>query len=76
MMKRKRIEEAGEPANLDLDREVKIREVLASDDFLPLPSKFEIHEWSIMERFAESLEDDEASERLLRAIHRPRRLPV
>jgi len=25
----------------------KAREVLASADFLPLPGKFEIHEWSI-----------------------------
>jgi hypothetical protein len=31
---------------------LKVREVLASEDYIPLPSKFEIHEWSIMERFA------------------------
>ena len=28
----------------------KAREVLASEDFIPLPSKFEIHEWSIVEQ--------------------------
>ena len=33
----------------------KAREALESDDFLPLPGKFEIHEWSIMERFSASL---------------------
>ena len=27
----------------------KVREVTASEDFIPLPSKFDIHEWSIME---------------------------
>jgi len=31
----------------------KIREVMESDEFLELPSKFEIHDWEIMERFAQ-----------------------
>ena len=35
----------------------KVCEVLASEDFIPLPGKFEIHEWSIMERFAGLLTD-------------------
>ena len=35
----------------------KAQEVLAFGDFIPMPSKFEIHEWSIMERFAQSLTD-------------------
>jgi len=48
----------------------KAREVLESEDFLPLPSKFEIHEWSIMERFAQSLTDPTESDELLDAIHR------
>ncbi len=47
----------------------KAREVLASEDFVPLPSKFEIHEWSIMERFARSLTDAAASDELDAAIH-------
>ena len=29
----------------------KVREVLESEDFVALPDKFEIHEYSIMERF-------------------------
>ena len=32
------------------------RQVFASDDYLPLPSKFDIHEYSIMEEFCNSLE--------------------
>jgi hypothetical protein len=47
----------------------KAREVLASEDFIPLPSKFEIHEWSIMERFAQSLTDDAVSDELDAALH-------
>jgi hypothetical protein len=30
----------------------KVREVLASGDFVSLPNKFEIHEWAIMEHFS------------------------
>ena len=47
----------------------KAREVLASEDFIPLPSKFEIHEWSIMERFARSLTDVAVSDELDAALH-------
>jgi hypothetical protein len=47
----------------------KAREVLASEDFIPLPSKFEIHEWSIMERFARSLTDAAVSDELGAALH-------
>jgi hypothetical protein len=37
-------------------------------DFIALPSKFDIHEWSIMERFCLSLDDEAAGQRLLDAI--------
>jgi Uncharacterised protein family (UPF0158) len=47
----------------------KTQEVLGSEDFIPLPSKFEIHEWSIMERFAQSVTDAAASDALDAAIH-------
>ena len=46
----------------------KVREVLESDDFVPLPDKFEIHEYSIMERFCRSIESDDLRQELLRAI--------
>jgi hypothetical protein len=45
----------------------KVREVLETEDFLPLPSKFEIHEYWIMERFCLGVEDVEARGELLQA---------
>jgi len=45
-----------------------VREVLDSDDFLPLPGKFEIHEWKIMERFSISQTNDSVRHELLDAI--------
>jgi hypothetical protein len=47
----------------------KAEEVLASDDWLELPSKFEIHEWEIMRDFCYSLDDERLSRELLDAIH-------
>ncbi len=47
----------------------KIREVLDSGDFIPLPDKFEIDEWSIMQRFAASQPDPAHGDDLLNAIH-------
>ncbi len=47
----------------------KAREVRESEDFLPLPSKFEIHEWAVMERFARSVTDPTESDELLDALH-------
>ena len=47
----------------------KAREALESDRFLALPDSFEIHEWSIMERFAQSQSDDRPAEELLDALH-------
>jgi hypothetical protein len=46
----------------------KVREVLESGDFVPLPDKFAIHEYSIMERFCLSMEDDDLRDELLNAI--------
>jgi hypothetical protein len=46
----------------------KVREVLESDDFVPLPDKFEIHEYAIMERFCLSLPDEALREELLHSI--------
>jgi hypothetical protein len=63
-------EEAEEAPEWQKDLLPKAREVLAAEeDFLPLPGKFEIHEWSIMERFARSLTDTAASDELDAAIH-------
>lgn len=40
-----------------------------ADRYVPLPDRFEIHEWEMMKRFALSLDDSDASEVLLNAIH-------
>jgi hypothetical protein len=47
----------------------EVRRVLDDHDFIFLPSQFEIHEWSIMERFAQSQPDEEDREELLYALH-------
>jgi hypothetical protein len=47
----------------------KLKEALESDDFLPLPGKFDIHEWDIMRRFCGTVEDAEQSQSLLDALH-------
>ena len=62
-------DEADEAPQWQKDLLPKAREVLASEDFLPLPGKFEIHEWSIMERFARSLTDAAVGDELDAALH-------
>jgi hypothetical protein len=49
----------------------KIKEALESRDYLKLPGKYEIHEWSIMEQFAHSVADEEVGDELLVAIQGP-----
>lgn len=39
------------------------------DRFVKLPSKFEVHEWAIMEKFSRSVEQIGKREELLDAIH-------
>lgn len=46
----------------------KIREALESEKFLALPDRFEVHEWSIMERFSHE-QNERARKVLLGAIH-------
>jgi hypothetical protein len=40
------------------DMIIKAKEVISSDDYLPLPSKLDIHEYNIIETFCCSVEDD------------------
>ena len=47
---------------------LKAGEVLGSDDFIPLPSQFDIHEWDIMRRFCSSVDQEDLREELLEAI--------
>jgi hypothetical protein len=44
-------------------------DILETDHYLPLPTKSEIHEYSIMERFCLSIEDDDIGDDLCHAIH-------
>src|SRR5262245_62010605 len=46
----------------------KVREALESDDYIELPSKFDIHEYQIMERFCFDLDEGDAQDECLRAI--------
>lgn len=43
-------------------------DLLASDIYLRLPSKYDIHEYSIMERFCLSVDDDDTRDELCNAI--------
>jgi hypothetical protein len=43
-------------------------DILETDHYLPLPTKFDIHEYRIMERFCRSIEDDDISDDLCHAI--------
>lgn len=63
-------EDDEEEGGLDADPEVaaKAREVLDSDDWIELPSKFDIHEYEIMERFCLGLEPEELRDEFLNAI--------
>ncbi len=62
-------DEAAEAAEWQKEFLPKASEVAASEDFIPLPGKFEIHEWSIMERFTRSLTDAALSDELEAAVH-------
>ena len=49
------------------DKELAER-IDASDDYLRLPNQYDIHEYRIMESFAESVRDSSKSSRLFRAL--------
>ena len=44
------------------------REILETDHYLPLPTTFDIHEYSIMERFCLSVDDEDIRDDLCNAI--------
>lgn len=50
------------------DEVPKIREVVESGAWLPLPTTFDIHEWAIMDDFARSVDDPGLSDELLGAL--------
>lgn len=64
-------EEVDEEGLLDWEVEMlpQLREIAFGDDWVALPDKFDIHEWEIMRRFVETVDDGVLAERLERAIH-------
>ena len=44
------------------------RDIVETDHYLPLPDRFEIHEYSIIERFCLSVDDDDMRDELCDAI--------
>lgn len=44
------------------------KSIRETDDWIELPTKLDVHEWSIMERFAISQENSELSDRLTAAL--------
>ena len=67
-----RAAEEGEPLDdcPDWEQEMiqEAKDVLFTDDYLPLPSQYDIHEYEIMKRFCYTVEDDELRDRLLYRI--------
>jgi hypothetical protein len=65
-------EEDSAPEMPDWQQEILVqaKQVLASEEWLQLPSKFDIHEWAIMDRFAASLSNESARAELLAGIRR------
>ena len=51
------------------DEVPRIREVLTVERWLSLPTRFDIHEWAIMDEFARAAEDPAFSDELLTAVH-------
>lgn len=50
------------------DEVLRIREILESEDWLPLPTTFDIHEWAIMDAFSRSMDDADLGDELQSAI--------
>ena len=59
-------EDEDDPSAPDWQRQAieDARAVINSDEWIGLPSKFDIHEWEIMDRFSLSLPNDEAMSEL------------
>ena len=70
----RKAEESGDDDDPDLPawqmREWEIaKRIVSTDRFVELPTKFDVHEWAIMEDFAKSVESDRIREDLLKALH-------
>ncbi|MBN1430073.1 MAG: hypothetical protein JXB07_17010 [Anaerolineae bacterium] len=47
----------------------EVHAIVTSDDYLKLPSKFDVHEYAIMEEFCYTIGDDDRRFQFLNAIH-------
>ena len=45
------------------------KRIVSTDRFRPLPTKFDVHEWGIMQEFSRAVESESISAELSRAIH-------
>ena len=45
------------------------KQIVSTDRFRPLPTKFDVHEWGIMEEFSRAAESESIRAELSRAIH-------
>jgi hypothetical protein len=45
------------------------KQIVSTNSFQRLPTKFEVHEWAIMQDFSRSMESDRIREDLLHVIH-------
>lgn len=61
-------EEPDLPAWQKVEWEIAKR-IVSTGRFRKLPSKFDVHEWAIMDEFSRSLNDEKVRENLLDAIH-------
>jgi hypothetical protein len=61
-------EDTDEYPELQQEMIMKAREVIDSDDYLPLPGKFDIHEYRIMEDYCYSVADNTTRKNLLHKI--------
>ena len=64
-------DEDADPASLnDWEREylAKVREIEESEDWLAMPTSFDIHEWAIMDDFSRTIEDARIRDELQQAI--------
>ena len=44
-------------------------EIMKSNDYVELPSRFKVNDWSIMREYCDSVDNSEQRDTLLRAIH-------
>lgn len=62
-------ENGGDLPDWQQERLPEVREAVESDQYVELPGRFEIHEWSIMEQYCHQLGEADQREELLSAIH-------